>query len=69
MEQKIYLLVWEVSVYGICTMPTAILISTLFKIEFQADRYTWGPMNISQIEWSLISNLGETLPTECGHRV
>lgn len=50
-------------------MPKVILINTLFKIEFQADIDTWGPMNISHIEGSLISHLGEPRPAEHGHRV
>lgn len=55
--------------YSISTMPTVILINALFKTEFQVDIHTLGPMNISHIEWNLISHLGETSPAECGHRL
>lgn len=55
--------------YSTSAMRMVILINTLFKIGFQGDIYTGGLMNISHIEWSLISHLEDSRPAECGYRV
>lgn len=55
--------------YSTSAMRMVILINTLFKIEFQGDIYTGGPMNISHIEWSLIFHPEDSRPAECGYRV
>lgn len=55
---------------SVSTTYGVILINTLFKREFQEDIwYRRGPINISYISRSLISNLGEIMPAECGPNV